>query len=148
MREFQYVNGTSSKFWVIHEPQSVGGQWPLHVHFGRIGTQGQSRVTVHQTYVAAEDDYGSRIQSKLGKGYVEVKASKKKKTKKKASVAKDFVQTCAHDHVNRLGGSKWRCLDCGNWVEFITPASKDKVPHVEEVAMVKRFINLNWRKTA
>ena len=157
MRKFEYVNGTSKKFWIIHEPQSVGGQWPLHVHFGRIGTQGQSRVTVHPTYIASEDDYGKRIQAKLGKGYVEVGKSKAVKIKKAklAKLKKTFelslaaeAITCKHENITKLGGTKWRCTDCGDLVEFITPAGTDKVPHVEAMAMAKRFINLNWRKTA
>ncbi len=66
-RRFEYVEGTSSKFWEIH----VNGADHI-VTFGRIGTAGQSKTKTFADGDAAIADAAKLIREKLGKGYREV----------------------------------------------------------------------------
>jgi predicted DNA-binding WGR domain protein len=66
-RRFQYVAGTSSKFWQI----SRNGQM-VFVTFGRIGTNGQTQLKDLGSDDAAEAHLNKLIAEKLRKGYTEV----------------------------------------------------------------------------
>ncbi len=65
-RYFEFVGGTSRKFWEI----TVGGNQHT-VRFGRIGAEGQSKTKTFPDAGAAERDARRLIHEKLGKGYVE-----------------------------------------------------------------------------
>lgn len=69
-RYFEYVNPAlnSSKFWAITMRSDGLG---FETQYGRIGTKGQSKVTVSTTTFAAQAAYQDLIKSKLRKGYVE-----------------------------------------------------------------------------
>ena len=66
LRSLQYTQGASNKFWNIERKGSE-----LTVHFGRIGTAGQTKTTDLPTVAAAEKQYDKLVREKLGKGYVD-----------------------------------------------------------------------------
>ena len=66
-RRFQFVEGTSSKFWEI---QIRGAE--TVVRFGRIGSDGQASVKTFPDATAAAKFAEKVIREKLAKGYQEV----------------------------------------------------------------------------
>ena len=58
---YEYVGGTSNKFWCYEREQDGG---PTHVRFGRRGTYGQCRNSGISWYDAVD-----RAEKKLRKGY-------------------------------------------------------------------------------
>jgi DNA ligase 1 len=66
VRHYEYVGGTSSKFWEI----SVSG-CEVTVRYGRIGSAGTSKVKAHVDAQAAQREADKLIAEKTGKGYVE-----------------------------------------------------------------------------
>jgi predicted DNA-binding WGR domain protein len=68
-REFQYVDGSSRKFWAI----ALDGT-SFTVHFGRIGTLGQAKTKDCSTEDAATREYDKLIAEKTRNGYIEVAA--------------------------------------------------------------------------
>ena len=67
-RRFEYVEGTSSKFWEIR----VDGRETV-VQFGRIGTAGQANTKTFPDEAAAAKFAEKMIKEKLTKGYQEVR---------------------------------------------------------------------------
>jgi predicted DNA-binding WGR domain protein len=67
MRRFEFVEGTSKKFWEI---DSAGPN--VTVRFGRIGTDGQIQVKAQGSPAAALSAIEKLIREKTGKGYTEV----------------------------------------------------------------------------
>lgn len=65
-RYFEFVGGTSAKFWEI----STGGS-EVTVRFGRIGTEGQMQVKRLADAGAAARHAEKLIAQKVGKGYRE-----------------------------------------------------------------------------
>jgi DNA ligase-1 len=65
-RYFEFVEGTSSKFWEI----AVAGT-DVTVRFGRIGTNGQTKTKSFSDESAARKHADSLIEEKTGKGYSE-----------------------------------------------------------------------------
>ena len=65
-RRFEFVGGTSSKFWEV----SVSGA-SVTVRYGRIGTLGQSQTKSLADAAAAERHVEKLISEKIGKGYKE-----------------------------------------------------------------------------
>jgi predicted DNA-binding WGR domain protein len=70
-RYFEYVAGTSSKFWSVSQDGNS-----VTVRFGRIGTDGQIKVKKHADAAKAADDAAKLVKEKVGKGYVEAKPGK------------------------------------------------------------------------
>ena len=66
MRHFEYVGGTSSKFWEISRDGTE-----VTVTFGRIGSAGQTQVKDLGTDAAAISHVEKLVAEKIGKGYVE-----------------------------------------------------------------------------
>ncbi len=68
-RHFEFVSGSSAKFWEIsvHSTPSVS----VTVRYGRIGTSGQSQTTAFASREAAQKHADRLIAQKLKKGYVE-----------------------------------------------------------------------------
>lgn len=60
------ANDQSYKFWEISREDAV-----VHVRFGRIGNQGQSKEITHPNVEEAKRDYESRIDEKIRRGYKE-----------------------------------------------------------------------------
>jgi predicted DNA-binding WGR domain protein len=65
-RMFEFVDGTSSKFWAI----TVTGESHT-VRYGKIGTAGQTKSKTFASDAAAQKDADKLIHEKTGKGYVE-----------------------------------------------------------------------------
>jgi predicted DNA-binding WGR domain protein len=66
-REYQYVEGTSQKFWAIE----LDGRKHT-VQFGRIGTAGQTQTKEFKTPEEARKAYDKLVHEKVGKGYQRV----------------------------------------------------------------------------
>jgi predicted DNA-binding WGR domain protein len=71
-RDFQFVDGDSSKFWSIEWKDDT-----YTVHFGRIGTQGQSQTKKLTSAKDASSFCEKVIAEKLKKGYVEITPAEK-----------------------------------------------------------------------
>jgi predicted DNA-binding WGR domain protein len=70
MRRFEYVAGTSSKFWTVAVEGST-----FVVIFGKIGTAGQRKDKAFPSEEAARKEMDKKIAEKLREGYAEVGAS-------------------------------------------------------------------------
>ncbi len=68
-RYFEFVEGTSSKFWEISTSDTE-----VTVRFGRIGTEGQTQVKTLADAAAAAKHADKLIAQKTGKGYQETVA--------------------------------------------------------------------------
>jgi predicted DNA-binding WGR domain protein len=66
-REFEFVEGSSSKFWAI---ELSGSQYT--VNWGRIGTAGQTQSKSFASDAEARKQYDKLIEEKTSKGYKEV----------------------------------------------------------------------------
>ena len=66
-RRFEFIEGTSSKFWELE----VNGV-QVTVRFGRIGTAGQSETKTFQNAEAAAKHADQKSREKLRKGYREL----------------------------------------------------------------------------
>jgi DNA ligase 1 len=66
-RRFEYVEGSSSKFWAVSRDGAV-----FTTRWGRIGTDGQTKTKEASTEAKAEAEVDKLIAEKVGKGYVEV----------------------------------------------------------------------------
>jgi DNA ligase-1 len=65
-RHFEFVQGTSSKFWEVSQSgKSMTTRW------GRIGSNGQSKTKTFPDQQAASDAMANLIQEKTDEGYVE-----------------------------------------------------------------------------
>lgn len=67
MRRFEYRDQKSSKFWEIGR---AGAE--VTTRWGRIGTEGQSKVKQFASEAKAEAEVAKQIRGKTGKGYVEL----------------------------------------------------------------------------
>jgi predicted DNA-binding WGR domain protein len=63
-REYQFVEGTSKKFWAIE----LDGTKHI-IQFGRIGSAGQSQTKEFKTPEQAQKAYEKLVHEKVGKGY-------------------------------------------------------------------------------
>lgn len=68
-RHFEYVEGSSAKFWEIFTQGS-----DVTVRFGRIGTQGQTQTKSFGDVEAAARHVEKLIGEKTKKGYVEAES--------------------------------------------------------------------------
>jgi len=68
-RRFEFVEGTSSKFWEI-----TTNNREVTVRYGRIGSNGQTQTKSFTSDTAAADHAEKQINSKLAKGYRELAA--------------------------------------------------------------------------
>ncbi|MCP3101125.1 WGR domain-containing protein [Myxococcus sp. K15C18031901] len=69
MRRFEFVEGTSSKFW---QPEVQGNVFV--VTFGRIGTAGQRKEKAFPDAAGAQKEYEKKVAEKVREGYREVTA--------------------------------------------------------------------------
>ncbi len=69
MRRFEFVGGTSQKFWEITQAGA-----DVTVRFGRLGASGQSQTKSFESDRAAAAHAAKLIDEKVAKGYVEVSA--------------------------------------------------------------------------
>ena len=68
-RRFEFVEGTSSKFWEITTDHREAT-----VRYGRIGSNGQTQTKSFTSDAAANTDALRQINAKLAKGYHELAA--------------------------------------------------------------------------
>src|SRR5262249_42080990 len=66
MRHFEYSEGTSSKFWEV-----IATGKELRIRFGKIGSDGQTKLKQLATPAAAAAEMAKLIAEKTKKGYVE-----------------------------------------------------------------------------
>lgn len=65
-RYFEFVEGTSSKFWEVWtEGNEVVTQW------GKIGTEGRETRKAFPDAAKTQKEYDKLVAEKTGKGYVE-----------------------------------------------------------------------------
>jgi DNA ligase-1 len=65
-RHFEFVEGTSNKFWEVSQSQNS-----MTTRWGRIGSNGQSKTKAYADPQAAADAMAKLIQEKTDEGYVE-----------------------------------------------------------------------------
>lgn len=70
VRRFEFVGGGSNKYWEI----SQAGQ-QVTVHFGRIGTNGQTQTKDFESWDAAAEHVRKMVDEKLREGYQEAEGS-------------------------------------------------------------------------
>ena len=70
MRRFEFIEGSSQKFWEI---ELRGTEFD--VRWGRIGTSGQAQTKTFASDAKAQTEHDKLIKEKMGKGYVEAGAS-------------------------------------------------------------------------
>lgn len=68
--ELQYIDGRSKKFW---RARTEGDE--LHINFGRLGSDGQSKTKTFDSAAAAVAELDKLATSKRGKGYVDTAAA-------------------------------------------------------------------------
>jgi predicted DNA-binding WGR domain protein len=68
-RRFEFVEGTSNKFWEI-----TAESREVTVRYGRIGANGQSQSKSFTSETAADEHARKQIAAKLAKGYRELAA--------------------------------------------------------------------------
>src|SRR5437899_1600441 len=66
-REYQFVEGTSQKFWAIE----LDGKKHT-IQFGRIGSAGQTQTKEFKTPEEAQKSYEKLVREKVQKGYQRV----------------------------------------------------------------------------
>lgn len=66
-RRFEYVEGTSAKFWAI-----TNNNREVTVRYGRIGSNGQTQTKSFTDPAVAAQHAGKQIAAKLAKGYREL----------------------------------------------------------------------------
>ncbi len=69
-RHFEFVEGTSSKFWEVTVKDNA-----VTVHYGRIGTDGQTQTKSFNNAAAAQKHADKLIAAKVKKGYQECTAA-------------------------------------------------------------------------
>jgi predicted DNA-binding WGR domain protein len=69
VRRFEFVQGTSSKFWEIAQDGAA-----VTVRFGRIGTNGQTQMRMLASPERAARELETLVAEKLRKGYRETPA--------------------------------------------------------------------------
>ncbi|WP_155798383.1 WGR domain-containing protein, partial [Sorangium cellulosum] len=67
MRRFEFVQGTSAKFWMADADDRT-----FIVVYGRLGTAGQRKEKAFPTAEAASRELEKKIAEKLREGYQEV----------------------------------------------------------------------------
>ena len=69
-RRFEFVEGTSSKFWEI-----TNNIREITVRYGRIGTNGQTQTKSFTSETSAAEHAQKQVAAKLAKGYRELAAA-------------------------------------------------------------------------
>ena len=66
IRRFEYVGGSSAKFWEVSVTDNQ-----VTVYYGRLGTNGQTQSKSFPDATKAQQYADKVVAQKLGKGYVE-----------------------------------------------------------------------------
>ncbi len=122
-RVFEFVEGTSSKFWAV----AVSGDTHT-VRYGKIGTAGQSKTKTFADAAAALHDAGKLVAEKTGKGYVETTAGTPAPTPAVAKPKPVAVAKVAEPAKAPPGAIERRVdLDYSDWL-FATWRPRDTLP--------------------
>jgi len=153
---YEFVGGTSRKFWEINEPYVVphaqtGPEWIVEIRYGRIGTEGRPHTRVFWSQSGALNYYTAKTNEKLREGYQRRTYAPSAWTSPRPryatptpAVAHVVPKDCDHAALSKRGPTKWACVKCGALVEFEKPTAAHPIPIEPE--RVRRFINL--RRTA
>ncbi len=152
-RRFEFVGGSSYKFWTISEPKQIDDyEWSVTVHYGRISKTDQSHTKICGTKWSADKYYIRKIQEKEREGYKEkpvpIQAPKQKTVSCPSyasilipiTVSKPKPPACNHNTITRHG-LKYKCIACGSQVEFDKPQASADLP--EFTVRVRRFFALS-----
>ncbi len=121
-RVFEFVEGTSSKFWAI----TTDGVSHT-VRYGKIGTAGQSKTKTFADAAAAAHDAGKLVAEKTGKGYVETGAGAPAPTPA-AAKPKPVAKVAEPEPAKVPGAIERRVdLDYSDWL-FATWRPRDTLP--------------------
>jgi len=74
-RRFEFIGGTSAKFWEVKIPSVSASAPEVILRWGRIGRKGQEKTKLFTYWREANAFATKKIREKLAKGYVEVKES-------------------------------------------------------------------------
>ncbi len=141
MKRYEYVGGTSRKFWEIEEVDEQGKNWIVRVRYGRIGKGAQTHTKIFSYETGALRYRQEKILEKTRKGYV-------LKTPPKPKPQPTFVETvpwtwkppvkpvCQHVTITR-NGNKYKCNACGDQVEFDKPQVEVEQPEFQQ--RVRRY---------
>lgn len=148
---YEFIGGTSKKFWEIEKPFASQGQWAVRVHFGRIGTEGQNHINVFYSENGANAYYTKKVNEKLGKGYKNVSTIIPTGAQKKdanpiligTAATKKEKPACEHLQLRKTGAFKWECNACKTHIEFDKPPQRAAHTDAEEVTQARRFIDLS-----
>lgn len=145
MTRYEFIGGASKKYWEIQKPvKAASGQHVVRVHFGRIGTDGQTHINAFWSEEGADKYYSKKVQEKLGKGYINVTVQVKKPILMGTpAVVKKEKPACEHLQLRKTGEFKWECNACKTHIEFDKPPQKSALTAAEEVTQVRRFIDLS-----
>lgn len=93
-REFQFIEGTSKKFWAI-ELEEIR----FTVNWGRLGTTGQTQTKEFASNGDAKKEYEKLVAEKLKKGYAEVGAGSATSTSTSQAPSKKPAKSKKADEV-------------------------------------------------
>ena len=90
MPYYEYVGGSSSKFWEIKKSGTE-----ITTRYGRIGSDGQTTTKDYGTAAKAKAAYDKLVEQKTGKGYKTAKKTATKKTATKKTATKKTTKKTA-----------------------------------------------------
>lgn len=138
MQRYEYVGGTSRKFWEVEDVDEQGKNWIVRVRYGRIGKGAQTHTKIFSYETGALRYRQEKILEKTRKGYV-LKTPPKPAPKVQPLVAawKPPVKpACQHVTITR-NGNKYKCNACGDQVEFDKPQVEASQPEFQQ--RVRRY---------
>lgn len=157
MPRFEFIEGTSSKYWDIDLQGST-----FTVRFGRIGTKGQEKTQVFASIAEAKTAYDKLIAEKVKKGYQPVEgegsdAPPKPPAKVKAAPDAATLQVEAAVAENPGDQNTWRVLADAmtergeKWGEVIAAALQGADQREAQEALVEKlfkthaeFVTVTW----
>jgi predicted DNA-binding WGR domain protein len=144
VKHFENRKDGKSKFWKVYPPYKVNATiWGVRVEFGRIGTNGQTRVHAEKTEDIAWRYYHDKLTEKKARGYVQVEANNDSaKLKHVQAAAKRKLKKdreCDHATLTAAGKNKWKCGSCSTVIEFGKSLNNQTKDEVDEAV---RYINL------
>jgi predicted DNA-binding WGR domain protein len=147
MLRYEFIGGSSRKFWEIFPVNLSGYDYIVRVRYGRIGTNGQENIKVFERESAAKRYYDEKIEEKCRKGY-----KKKTSTPTPAPLTTGLTwpvfplgvlapkpkaqPACEHATLTRRDGT-YVCMACKKQVEF----DKAPVDTPEVQQKVRRFFD-------
>jgi uncharacterized protein (TIGR02996 family) len=131
-RRFEFIEGTSSKFWEvkIEDSQQI-------VRYGKIGTEGQTKEKDFDSVSEAKADTKKLIAEKTGKGYVEVGV--KPRTPGNAALEK-AIATNPDDKAAWHVFADWLNRQGESWGEVIAAALQGKPNTAKQNATAQELL--------